>query len=377
MRLEILPVTGIGEVRPGADLAGMIADAAGWLRDGDVLVVTSKVVSKAEGRLIDVPEAGPARERVRAEALAAETARTVAARGATRIVATHHGFVMAAAGIDASNVARDRLALLPKDPDASARALRGALRDRLGVRVAVIISDTVGRPWRIGLTDMALGAAGIEPLRDHRGETDPYGNELRLTLVAVVDELAAAAELVKGKCDQVPVAVVRGYPLGSDEDGPGVVSSLIRDSADDLFSLGTAEARAAGLRAAATLTEAAEFGAGPVDRSAVDRAIALVAPMLAPGTTAVAVTADGAGAGPAAPLVLRCAAPDVPPGEPGEVAPGGPGDAFGAALRLGADVHRLRAALAAEGIASAQHPDRGPERGRSVLILLGPARPLP
>jgi coenzyme F420-0:L-glutamate ligase / coenzyme F420-1:gamma-L-glutamate ligase len=215
---------------------------------------------------------------VREDVLASQTARVVARRGPTRIVVTHHGFVMAAAGVDASNVDPSQLVLLPKDPDGSARSLRLALAERFNVDVAVIISDTMGRPWRNGLTDVALGAAGIEPILDHRGEIDPYGNELQLTEMAVVDELAAAAELVKGKLDQVPVAVVRGYlpgPPPADSpripapdnpripapdspripaaDGPGAVA-LIRDSASDLFSLGTAEARALGLRDAALLT---------------------------------------------------------------------------------------------------------------------------
>ena len=211
-----------------------------------MLVVTSKIVSKAEGRLVEVPVTGPEREEARAEILAAETARPVAARGHTRIVATHHGFVLASAGIDSSNVDPSRLVLLPKDPDASARALRAALAERYGRRVAVIISDTMGRPWRNGLTDVAIGAAGIEPLRDHRGETDPYGNELHLTQMAIVDELAGAGELVKGKRDRVPVAVVRGVTGLLDDDGPGVVARLVRDVDQDLFTLGTAEARAAG-----------------------------------------------------------------------------------------------------------------------------------
>jgi coenzyme F420-0:L-glutamate ligase / coenzyme F420-1:gamma-L-glutamate ligase len=252
-RLEILPVEGIGLITPGADLAQAIASAAPWLRDGDVLVVTSKIVSKSEGQLVDLPASEPERQAARDETLASETARVVARRGATRIVATHHGFVMAAAGIDNSNVEPSQLVLLPKDPDASARSLRTALAERFGLDVAVIISDTMGRPWRIGLTDVALGAAGIAPILDHRGEVDPYGNELLLTQMAVVDELAAAAELVKGKCDQVPVAVVRGWfdrPLAT--DGPGVVA-MIRDSGEDLFALGTAEARAQGLREAAAL----------------------------------------------------------------------------------------------------------------------------
>ena len=238
---SVLPVRGIPEVRPGDDLADLIAAAAPWLRDGDVLVVTSKIVSKAEGSLIPVPEAGPEREAAREEALASQTARVVATRGHTRIVQTHHGFVMASAGIDASNVDRSQLVLLPKDPDASARSLRSDLLAR-GLDVAVIVSDTMGRPWRNGLTDVALGAAGIEPLRDHRGETDAHGNELHITQMAIVDELAAAAELVKGKIDQVPVAVVRGYLTQTVEESSPVVPTLVREAANDLFSLGTAEA---------------------------------------------------------------------------------------------------------------------------------------
>lgn len=238
---SVLPIRGIPEVRPGDDLAALIAAAAPWLQDNDVLVVTSKIVSKAEGALVPVPSEGPEREAARAEILAAETARVVATRGHTKIVQTHHGFVMASAGIDASNVDRSQLVLLPKDPDASARSLRADLLAR-GLDVAVIISDTMGRPWRNGLTDVALGSAGIAPLRDHRGETDPHGNELHITQMAVVDELAAAAELVKGKIDQVPVAVVRGYLAATADEALPVVPTLVRDAASDLFSLGTAEA---------------------------------------------------------------------------------------------------------------------------------------
>ncbi|MEV0392702.1 coenzyme F420-0:L-glutamate ligase [Polymorphospora rubra] len=349
MKLEILPVLGLGDITPGDDLAALIARAAPWLRDGDVLVVTSKIISKAEGRLVDVPVDGPERETAREEVLTAETARVVARRGPTRIVQTHHGFVMAAAGIDASNVDPSRLVLLPKDPDASARSLRAALRERHDVDVAVIVSDTMGRPWRNGLTDVALGAAGIGPIRDHRGETDPYGNELQLTQMAVVDELAGAGELVKGKCDQVPVAVVRGY-LRTPEaaDGPGA-TALVRDAELDLFSLGTAEARAAGLRAAGTLADdlppAAPDGAaaGPVDRAAVDRAVAVVARVVTPGTElrVAAATAEItaiAGWPASAGTVVTCHLPGTPDGA--------------ALVRLGADLHRLRAALAAEGVAS-------------------------
>lgn len=338
-RLEILPVQGIGEVRPGADLAGLIADAAPWLRDGDVLVVTSKVVSKAEGRLVEVPAGEPERERARAEAVAAETARTVATRGNIRIVATQHGFVMASAGVDDSNVEVSRLVLLPKDPDASARALRAALAERYRLRVAVVISDTMGRPWRNGLTDVALGSAGIAPLRDHRGETDRYGNRLRLTRVAVVDQLAAAAELVKGKQEQIPVAVVRGYPeLGAGDDQPGVVTALVRDPAEDLFSLGTGEARAAGLRQAATLPAGDPERPGPerpdpdpVPPAAVREAVELVRAALPPDQPVTVAIPDDQ-------PVIRCTAAD--PADPA------------ALVTLGSTGHRLRAALAAAGFAS-------------------------
>ncbi|MEH1097705.1 coenzyme F420-0:L-glutamate ligase [Micromonospora sp. CPCC 205561] len=345
MRLEILPVPGIGHVSEGDDLAALIATAAPWLRDGDVLVVTSKIVSKAEGRLVDVPADGPERLAARDEVLAAETARVVATRGATRIVQTHHGFVMASAGIDASNVDKTRLVLLPEDPDASARALRAALRDRFHVDVAVIVSDTMGRPWRNGLTDVALGVAGMDAIRDHRGEFDPYGNELQITQMAVVDELAGAGELIKGKCDQVPVAVVRGY-LGTPrpDDGEGA-AALIRDASMDLFSLGTAEAKAAGLAAAATLRDGAN--PTPPDPAAVRRATDAVAGVVAPGTVFTLVADEELRAG----LVARV------PGWPAEATalllgspatPAGPADL----VRFGADLQRLRTALAAEGVAS-------------------------
>ncbi|GAA4597981.1 coenzyme F420-0:L-glutamate ligase/coenzyme F420-1:gamma-L-glutamate ligase [Actinoplanes octamycinicus] len=325
MRLEILPVEGIGDITAGDDLAALIMSAAPWLTDGDVLVVTSKIVSKAEGRLVEVPADGPERDDARRRMLESETARVVARRGPTTIVQTHHGFVMAAAGIDASNVDKTHLVLLPADPDASARALRADFAAR-GLDVAVIVSDTMGRAWRNGLTDVALGAAGIGALRDHRGEVDPYGNELSLTQMAVVDELSAAAELVKGKCDRVPVAVVRGYPRHADEGDAGA-AALVRDTASDMFSLGTAEARTQGLLDAAHLPEAAS----PADPEAVRRAAALAALLATPGTGIVAE--DGA---------VR-------------LTPAGSGSAD--LVRLGADAYRVRVALAAEGVTSSTAVD--------------------
>ncbi|WP_306215554.1 coenzyme F420-0:L-glutamate ligase [Actinoplanes sp. RD1] len=330
--LEVLPVHGIGDVTAGDDLAELITRNAPWLRDGDVLVVTSKIVSKAEGRLVEVPADGPERETARARVLASETRRVVARRGATAIVQTHHGFVMAAAGIDASNVDKTHLVLLPESPDESARRLRADLAER-GLHVGIIVSDTMGRAWRNGLTDVALGAAGLPPIRDHRGEIDPYGNELALTQMAVIDELAAAGELVKGKCDQVPVAVVRGFPGAGGEDGPGA-AVLLRDAASDMFSLGTEEARAEGLAAAATLPDAATDL--PASAVAVRRAI------IRTGLDeAVAV---------ASPQTLRCTPPDPSPA---------------GLMRFGSDVHRLRAALAAEGLASAVAYD---ESGATIAV---------
>lgn len=242
-RVEILPVPGIGEVRPGDDLAVVVGDAAPWLRTGDVVVVTSKIVSKAEGRMVP---AGDDREATRQAAISGETARVVATRGTLRIVETHQGFVMAAAGIDASNVGKDEIALLPVDPDASARALRAGLRARLGVDVAVVVSDSFGRPWRAGITDVALGVAGLTPVVDARGAIDAYGNVLEVTEIAVADEIAAAADLVKGKLGGVPVAVVRG-PAVTPDDGPGG-RALIRTGPMDMFALGTAEAIELGRR---------------------------------------------------------------------------------------------------------------------------------
>ena len=246
--IEILPVLGIGELRRGDDLADAIAAHAPPLQDGDVLIVTSKVVSKTEGRMIVLDTADPdAREAARQEAIEAETVRIVAERDTLRIVETRHGLVLAAAGVDASNVSRNELALLPIDPDASAQLLRERIRERLGVEVGVVISDSMGRPWRAGITDAAIGVAGLTALTDPRGHTDAYGNVLAVTQVAVADELAAAGDLVKGKLRGVPVAIVRGlaYDGKLTDDGLGS-RALIRGPEEDLFRLGTSEAMAVG-----------------------------------------------------------------------------------------------------------------------------------
>lgn len=270
--VQILPVPGLPELRPGDDLAGLIGTNAPWLRDGDILVVTSKAVSKVEGRLVRTPADGPGRERARQAAIDAESVRVVAAHGRTRITQTRHGLVLASAGVDASNVRADELALLPEDPDASARALRVRLGDLLGIEVAVVVSDTMGRPWRHGLTDVAIGVAGMQAVRDHRGSVDRHGNTLDLTEMADADSVAAAAELVKGKLDGVPVAVVRGLSIVDDDRGS---APLIRPAEDDLFRLGTRDVVAA-------RRSVRQFADRQVDVAVLHRAVAAAVTAPAP-----------------------------------------------------------------------------------------------
>lgn len=258
MTIELDAPDGVGEIGPGDDLAAAIV-AALPLADGDIVVITSKVVSKTEGRVR--PYRSPAD---RDAAIDDETVREVARRGPIRIVENRLGLVMAAAGVDVSNVAQGSLALLPVDPDASARRIREDLASRLGVNVAVVIADTAGRAWRIGQTDIAIGLAGLEGHESFEGRTDGYGNELAVTAPAVADEIAGAAELASGKLGARPFVRVRGLAervLPPGAHGPGA-RSLQRSAAEDLFSSGSRDAVVAALadpRAWAPTSSAAEL----------------------------------------------------------------------------------------------------------------------
>ena len=234
MTLTVIPIRGVGEVHPGDEIADLLAHAAAGqstpIIDGDCLVVTQKIVSKAEGRLVALDPEDPEAHRRLVES---ESVRILRRRGDLVISETRHGFVCANAGVDVSNVEPGHAALLPLDPDRSARYLRDALRARHRVEVAVVVSDTFGRPWRIGLTDVAIGVAGLAAVVDLRGECDTKNRPLQATEVAVADEVAGAAELVMGKATGIPAAMVRG--LDPAWMRAGAAADLVRPSSDDLF----------------------------------------------------------------------------------------------------------------------------------------------
>lgn len=261
MSVEVVPIAGLPEIAEGDDLAALIADRA-KLRNGDVVAVTQKVVSKAEGRVV---------RGEKEEWVAKESRRTVARRGDLVIAETGHGFVCANAGVDASNVPEGLLTLLPEDPDGSAAAIRDGLRDRAGAEVGVVITDTFGRPWRRGLVNVAIGCAGLPALVDLRGTRDAAGRVLDATVVALADEVAAAAGLVMGKAEGVPAAVMRGL---RPKAPAGRAADLVRPPEEDLF-------RTSPLDAIAARRTVREFGEGTVPREVLVEAVAaaLTAPV--------------------------------------------------------------------------------------------------
>lgn len=247
-RVELIGLAGIAEVQPGDSLGQLICDACAGqnlaLADGDVLVIAQKIVSKAEGRMVVLETVQPsarARELARElgkeaeliEVILGESRQVIRTGGRAMIVETHHGFVCANAGVDQSNVGLKQVALLPQDADRSARQIRAEINRRTGKLVGVIISDSFGRAWRVGTVDVAVGVAGINPIKDERGLKDRHGYELKAAVAAVADELASAAELAMGKRDGVPVAIVRGYDIEIKEEGS--VKELLRPEAEDLF----------------------------------------------------------------------------------------------------------------------------------------------
>ncbi|MDQ6657060.1 MAG: coenzyme F420-0:L-glutamate ligase [Actinomycetota bacterium] len=343
--LQVLGVLGLPDFRPGDDLVAAIAGAAPWIIDGDVLVITSKVLSKTEGRLIPSPADPEERDDFRRQLIDAETVRLVAQIGKTKIVQNHLGLVAAAAGIDASNVHANEIALLPTDPDGSAAELVRAFADR-GLRIGVVITDTQGRAWRAGVTDVAIGAAGIAVLDDHRGGIDEHGNHLVVTQVATGDEMAAAADLVKGKLSAVPAAVLRGLNATGSGTHSGGGRELIRPTEEDLFRLGTDLALEQGrLDAATTAAIESAFGEGLVGVATLQRCIgqtlSLIGPSIGDGVEMLMTNGDRQ-------IVVATAEVPSPVPDQASSAPA----VMQAPAKAGAALQVLRGLLAAEGIAA-------------------------
>jgi coenzyme F420-0:L-glutamate ligase / coenzyme F420-1:gamma-L-glutamate ligase len=370
--LVVVPLEGLPEVGPGDDLARLLLEAvrrAGLeLADGDVLAVTSKVVAKAEGRLVALPDDPAGREQVLRATVAAETARVVARRGRLVIAETRHGLVGANALVDASNAGGDRLVLLPADPDASAARLRADLAALDGHDLAVVVTDTLGRPWRLGQTDVAVGLAGMGALDDWRGRTDGDGRLLEATEVAVADEVAAAADLVKGKASRVPAALLRGVPR---PEGDGAARDLVRAPLDDLFrTAGTAEDLLAFLEGA---PPPAAFLPGPVEEAALDRAAAAARAVPLPGGRRLRVAPVPAAARPAC-LAALSPTPPAMASAPTLLAccldpPGPAGPPVGAELAAGGAVRTLLLALNAVGVAARFQAAEPPARPALAAAL--------
>jgi coenzyme F420-0:L-glutamate ligase/coenzyme F420-1:gamma-L-glutamate ligase len=360
MSVEVVPLEGLPEVRPGDDLAALLEGplAAEAANDGDVVAVTQKVVSKAEGRIVPDDEREAWVER--------ESVGVVARRGDLLITRTRHGFVCANAGIDASNVRRGFLTLLPEDPDASAERLQKELCARLGLsRFGVVVTDTFGRPWREGVVDVAIGGAGLPALIDLRGTHDDQGRTLETTVVAFADAVAAASGLVMTKTARVPAALVRGLDVAAGGAPPGPARALIRAPADDLF-------RASALETIASLGSASTFAEEPVPPEIVEEAVGAASAR----TSEDAPVFVGLGSRPArrrflaaigeaddAPLLLVVCIRD-------------PGDGARSLLQAGAAIDRLRLALATRQVGSSWRPIDHPDGARDALSLDAAWRPV-
>jgi coenzyme F420-0:L-glutamate ligase/coenzyme F420-1:gamma-L-glutamate ligase len=327
-------------VRPGDDLAGLVT-ATTAVSDGDVLVLTSKVVSKSEGRLASGDREG---------VIDQETVRAVARRGSLVVAETRHGLVLAAAGVDASNTEPGTVVALPLDPDETARRLRAEVRARTGRNVAVVVSDTAGRPWRVGQTDIAIGCAGLPPTVSLQGTVDPHGHELQVTAPAVADEVAAAGDLVKGKVSGCPLAVVRGLAhlvLPAGDDGPGA-TALVRPRPDDLFGLGARDAALA----AAVRDDPEALGSFPALGPDDADPFARLRPV---GDVQVSVTRHSTHDGRRGWEVTVAVPPDAPP------------TGWLAAGRLVETVHTLAAAHRLVGVAPTAMDDAATSTGRTVV----------